>query len=311
MVNMDLTGLDLNLLVAFERLLESGSVSEAARALGVTQPAMSRTLQRLRDALGDPLFVRSGRGLVPTERARALQRPLEDALLAVRKVFERPGAFEPARARGELRIAIGEETQMGFAVPILEAVWKRAPGIDVRFRPLGPHSVEAARRGLIDFALAPDLSALPPGSDTVDISEFVARPLYERRFVVVSARRGGTRRWTLDSYAAALHLLVGPEASGRGFVDDLLERTGRRRRVAASLSSFTHAAHVVSRTHLVSTLPEEVVRAVRVPLVIATPPLELPRLSMQMLWHPRFTTDARHRFLRETVASAIRSRAEG
>jgi DNA-binding transcriptional LysR family regulator len=305
---MDLAALDLNLLLALDRLLETGSVTSAARQLGITQPAMSRTLARLRDATGDPLFVREGRTLVPTPRARSLAPDVAAALEAARRVFAHPETFDPRTARGEVRIAIGDETQAAFADAILTALWRRAPGLDVRIRALSLSSLAESRRGEIDLGLTPDLSGLPPGQRGPDLSELVTRRLYVRRFVVVSSPRHPVRRWTLARYAAANHLVAGPEATGRGFVDDLLEALGHRRRVAAAMTSFRTAAQVVARTDLIATLPDDVIRTAGIELVVAKPPLPLPQLPMMLVWQPRHTTDARHRFLRETVAAAILSR---
>ena len=150
---MNLHQVDLNLLVAFERVLVLGSVTRAAKELGVTQPAMSRTLQRLRDSLGDPLFVKVGRTLVPTDRARALQEPLGEALRAVGRVLEPPPAFVPATATGTFTIALGEEAQVAFIDTIVEAIWAAAPQIDVRVRPLSLQTLEDGRRGIVDVAI--------------------------------------------------------------------------------------------------------------------------------------------------------------
>ncbi len=308
MQSMDLAGLDLNLLVALDRLLRAGSVTAAAAELGITQPAMSRTLARLRDALDDPLFVRDGRSVAPTVRARELAGPVREALDAAERVFARPEPFDAATARGEVRIALGDETQASFADAILTLLWKRAPGLDIRIHPLSVASVGEARRGEIELALGPDLSGMPRGQTGPDLGEFVMRPLYDRRFVVVSSPRHPRREFTLASFAACDHLVAGPDASGRGFVDDYLEAAGHHRRVAAAVSSFRTAARVVARTGLIATLPDDVVRTVGVKLVIAPPPLELPVLPMCLLWHPRHTTEPRHRFVREVVAEAIRGR---
>jgi len=303
---MDLRGLDLNLLVALDRLLATASVSAAAKELGITQPAMSRVLERLRDALGDPVLVRAGRGMVPTERALSLERPVADALSAARRVFQQEGPVDPKTMKGELRIALGDETQTAFADAILERLWRDAPGLDVRFRRLLPESAAEGRRGALDLAVVPDLMRLPRSAGGVYLSVFVSPPLYDRRWVTVSSPKHPRRRWPLASYSAADHLLIGPDASARGFVDDLLQARGRHRRVAASVTSFITGAHVVARTHLVCTIPEEVVRAAGVPLVVSKPPLEIPSIPMVLLWHPRSTTDARHRFIREAVMDAIR-----
>jgi len=307
-VSIDLGTLDLNLLVAFERLLALGSVTEAARALGVTQPAMSRTLGRLRDAFDDPLFVRDGRALMPTPRALALAGKVDAAVRAAREAFTSEPPFEPARAQGVVTLALGDETQQAFAESILAAIWQDAPGLDVRLRQLSYASVGEARRGEIDLALAPELSVLPKSAGRADLSEFVPKHVYDRRFVCVSSPAHPRRRFTLNSYAAATHVVAGPDASGRGFVDDYLLERGLKRRVAAAVVSFATAARIVAETNLVAVLPHDVVATVGVELVVAEPPLPLPALPMLLLWHPRNTTDARHRFLRERVARAIQDR---
>lgn len=302
---MDLTRLDLNLLVALDRLLLTGNVTRAADALGITQPAMSRTLQRLREALGDPLLVRVGRGMVLTDRARALAEPVHDALAAAERVFAPPERFDPRTARGELAIALGEEAQVAFVVCVARALGEAAPGIDLRVHPLSAASLEDGRRGVIDLAIAPDLSPLPRTAGAVDYGEFVARPLYTRRFVVCAA--AGTRPFTLDSWLAARHVIVGFAGGGRGFVDDLLQARGLSRRVAATVTSFPGAAALIGATDLIGVLPEELVHTSGVALAAFPPPIDVPTLPMLMLWHPRRTADARHRFLRDVVTAAVKT----
>jgi DNA-binding transcriptional LysR family regulator len=272
----------------------------------MTQPAMSRSLARLRLLLGDPLLARVGRRVEATERGKALRGPVEEALAAARRVLEPPPEFDPGSARGELVIGLSEEGQLALADSIVRAVWAAAPNIDLRVWALSAQSLEEGRRGVIDLAIAPDLAALPGRAGAVDFSELVARPLYMRRFVV--ARAPETAAPTdLDSYCAAHHAIVSFEGGGLGFVDDLLAAMGRRRRVAAALSSFPSVARLVSRSALIATMPDDVVRAVGYPLQISEVPLPLPTLPMLLLWHPRFTPDARHRFLRECVTTAVRS----
>lgn len=309
MEGVDLRNLDLNLLLALDAVLEHGSVTDAARSLGVTQPAMSRTLQRLREALGDPLLVRVGRGSVPTDRLRALRIPVTDALRALQRVFEPPEAFDPATARGELSLALGDEAQIAYADTILAAVWARSPAVDVRFRPLSAASLDEGRRGILDLAIAPDLSALPPGAGPVDFADFVVQRLYVRQFVVASSASRPRQPITLDEYLAASHVIVSFDGGGRGFVDDLLAERGLSRRVAASVTSFPSAVRLVARTDLLATVPEEVVHTVQADVVAAVPPIVLPSIPMLAVWHPRRTPDPRHRFFREVVASAIRERS--
>ncbi len=304
MEGIDLRALDLNLLVALDALLRLGNVTAAARAVGVTQPAMSRTLQRLRDTLGDPLLVRVGRGVIPTDRARSLAEPLADALRAVQRVFAPPDAFDPATARGELTIGLGEEAQVAFADAIFGAIWARAPNVDLRVRSLTAASLDEGRRGVLDLAIGPDLSPLPAIAGSVDYADFVAKPLYTRRFVVVSSARHPRRSLTLAQYLAARHVIVGFDGGGRGFVDDLLAVHGHTRRVAATVTSFPSAVNLVANTDLLATVPEELVRS-SASIVASDAPFDLPTLPMLCIWHPRRTPDPRHQLFREVVMRAV------
>lgn len=309
MARVNLSSLDLNLLVALDALLRHGTVTEAAQDLALSQPAMSRTLQRLREALGDPLFVRAGRGLVATPRARELAGPAREALDAAERVFGPPATFDPASARGAVSVALGDEAQVAFGDAITAGIWEEAPGLDVHIRGLTAATPDAARRGLIDLAVGPDLGALPPSAGAVDLSDFVARPLYERRFVVVSAAPWAPGALDLDAYCAAAHTLVSFDGSGRGFVDDVLAGMGRQRRVAATMTSFYAVAALVARSQLLATLPAEVAAASPFPLHVSEAPFALPRIPMLCLWHPHRTPDPRHRYVRERVMAVLRRRA--
>lgn len=297
--------LDLNLLLALDKLLEGGSVTRAADALGITQPAMSRTLQRLREALGDPLLVRVGRGMVLTDRARALAEPVREALRAAERVFAPPEDFDPATARGGLAIALGDEAQVAFVAAIARTLREQAPGIDLRVHPLSAASLDDGRRGVIDLALAPDLTPLPRSAGGVDYDDFVARELYPRRFVVCAA--AGTPVMDLETWLGARHVIVGFAGGGRGFLDDILEAHGLRRRVAATVTSFPSAAALIARSELVGLLPEELLWTTGRALTAWAPPVPVPELRMLLLWHPRRSADARHRFLRELVARTVRA----
>lgn len=307
MTHIDLRNLDLNLLVALDRLIEHRSVTLAARDLGLSQPATSRALQRLRETLGDPLLVQVGRDMVPTERASALALPVTEALAALQRVFEPSAAFDPLTARGTFSVGLGDEVQQAFGDAIVRAIWERAPHIDLRLRPLSARSAVDGRRGELDLALAPDLSALPQTSPPVDVSDYVARHLYTRRWVVVRAA-GPVEPLDLDAFCAAAHVIVAFDGSGRGFVDEILAEMGRSRRVAATAGSFHAALTLAAACDLVATMPEEIAATAGLPLRIDRPPLPIPDLPMHLLWHPRLTADPRHQFLRERVADGVRAR---
>jgi DNA-binding transcriptional LysR family regulator len=136
----------------------------------------------------------------------------------------------------------------------------------------------------------------------------VQKKLYTRSFVVVRSRRH-PKRLTLPQYAAASHVIIASDGAGRAFVDDMLEELGQRRRVAATVTSFPVAARLVASTDLVATMPEDVVRTSGLELVAHPPPFRIPRIPVVLLWHPRRTPDARHRFLRTLVHDAVKERS--
>jgi DNA-binding transcriptional LysR family regulator len=303
---------DLNLLRALDRLLVTRSVSVAARALGVGQPAMSKSLQRLREHLGDPLLCRVGHSLVLTPRGSALIDPVRAALQATGRALARPEAFDPATARSQLAVAMPEHVHTTLGLPLLVRLRSAAPGLDLRLRPLHPGSRAELVRGELQLAVLPDFRDIP-GLPRVDVSQFVLRPLYRDRYSVASRpvnARGGRkrRRWTLDSYAAAQHVLcTSVGESDTGFVDTVLARHGRTRRVAVTVPGFLQAVRIAATTDLIATLPERFLRAAGFPLDVEPPPCALPELPLQLVWHPRDSGEERLRWLREQITACVAS----
>jgi DNA-binding transcriptional LysR family regulator len=289
---------DLSLLPALVALLETESVSLAATRLGVTQPAMSRTLGRLRDATGDELLVKAGRGLQRTVRGTALLDPARDALARATQVLSAPLPFEPATARGRVTVAMTEELQAMTGGRLLRRLRARAPGLDVRLRATGDGTVDEGRRGVVDVALSP---ILPVGMP--DLSDFVVRPRYE----TVTRRR---RRLGLDAFCRADHLLVAPGGREGGYVDDALARLGRTRRVAVTVLSFSSAlALIAADDDLVTTLPDDVVQVLgaglRRKLHVQRCPVETPVLPVALIWHATRSRDPQLRFVIDVVSGAV------
>ena len=266
MERMQYGHLDLNLLLVLERLLARRSVTLAAADLGLSQPATSRALQRLRDALGDPLLVRAGREMILTDRAQALAGPAVAALEAAGQVFAPAPAFDPLTATGPVVLGLGDDTQAAFLRTLYRRFRAESPGLDLRVRAVSEATVDEGRRGLLDLVLAPDLSALPAAAGAVRLDEFVTRPLYTRRFAVIADRTRWPEPPSLAAYLRAEHVIVSFEAGGRGFVDDLLEQQGARRRVP---------------------------------------------MPMLLIWHPRQTTQPRHRFLRALFTQVVQEAVAG
>ena len=295
----------VELLPALWALLHHESVTLAARDIGIGQPAMSRVLERLREQLGDPLLVRRGRGLVRSERGETLLGPAAEALEAARRVLAPPDRFEPATARGVVTVASGDDLQAVLAEHLLVRLRAEAPGLDVRILALGLDSVLDARRGVIDVAVGPDLRAV---GGMPDLRDVVLRPVYQRRFVTVGARR---RRLSLPAFCAAEHVLVSPQGVPGGYVDDALAKLGLARRVAVTVPTFQAALALVAATDLVATLPEDVVRhhggtRAREGLHVQRCPVETPTFPVCLMWSPHRAEDARHRWLRERVREVLR-----
>jgi DNA-binding transcriptional LysR family regulator len=292
----------LELLPALLALLESESVTLAARRLHVGQPAMSRTLERLRAALGDELLVREGRKLVRTRRATELMPELAPLLAAAERVLRPNAVFDPRSASGSVTLALGDDMQALLAGQLFERLRSAAPGLDIRVRPLTLESAREAQRGAIELAVLPDLRgqyAIPA------LDELVLSMQYTRRFVAVSQRR---RKLDLAGFLAAEHVLVSPQGEEGGYVDDSLRLLGQRRRVALTVPSFLAAIALLQTSELVATLPEDVVRVLAPKLKRQPCPVTTPELPMCIGWAARFSNDARHRWLREQVRQVLAAR---
>lgn len=296
---------DLNLLLVLERLLARQSVTEAAADLGLSASATSRALQRLRDALGDPLLVRAGNRLVPTERAQALLEPTGRAVDAAREVFEHEQAFDPSQASGAFVLGMTPELQQVLLPSIYAELRAVAPGVDLRMRELSLESADEGRRDVVHAAIGPDLSGLPSVPGLPDLTDFVQRDLYLRRFVVVGSADAWTEAPDLRAYVAAEHAIMSADGSGHGFMDDLLAQRGLERRVVCAATSFAAVLELVRASRVLALVPSEIVPAMGGGLAVHEPPVPTPSIAMRLYWHPRHTTQPRHRALREAVARAV------
>ena len=293
------------LLPALFALLETESVTLAARRMHVGQPAMSRTLEKLREATSDALLVRAGRRLVRTQRGAELLPEVEALVANAARVLAPPARFVPGDARGSVTLALGDDLQAMLAGALLDRIRTEAPGLDVRVRPLGFGTAQEAQRGVVDVGVFPDVR---DQYDIPELGSLVLSPQYLRRFVCVTRRR---RPLSLSAFLRADHLLVSPTGGEGGYVDAALEKLGQRRRVAVTVPTFQAALSIVSQTDLVATLPEDVVRALAPALHRQRCPVQTPSLPMCVAWAARFTRDARHRWLRGHVTAALREQSKG
>ena len=300
----DLAGIDLNLLVAFDALARTGSVTEAAREVGVSQSAMSHTLRRLREAFDDPLFVRAGGRMAPTPRAEALAQPVRTGLVTLERALRSAGTFDPATASRTFRLA-APDLFVALVLPrLLDVVRVEAPGVGLSVE--GPvRAPEAAlETGELDLAVVPRTTA----TRDVTTGDLVRRTLFRDGFSVFlradhPALVGGRVQLELASYLRLDHAVMSPSGGGPGVVDRALAELGEHRRVALRIPGFTLAPALLLASDLVLTAPTSL-RALLPPdgIVVFDPPIPVPDHAITLCWHPRFSADAGHRWFREQLA---------
>lgn len=298
---MDMRGVDLNLLVSLDVLIEEANVTRAAARLGISQPALSAQLARLRDLFGDPLLVPSetGRGMLPTTRALELRDPLHAALKDLEIVVRRPPRFDPTTDERRFAIAASDNATVVLGLALIERLKATAaPGIRLSFQTArGDLIAGQLERGDIDLMIGSHLMVQPA---------MKARKLIDERYVMVQ-RKGhprGTAPLDLVAYCALDHVLVSTSGgSFRGFIDEQLEPLGYRRNVALSVHQFILAPMVVEHTDFVSTLPERFARRFADRVDIFELPFAAQGFSLYAAWHPRSHADPAHRWLREQLVA--------
>ncbi len=308
MHGVNLAAIDLNLLVVLNALLEERSVTRAARRVGLSQPAMSHALGRLRALLADPVLVREGRLMVPTLRAQAMAEPLAAALSALSALVKRPDVFDPSTATRTVRLASTDFAQAMVLPELCGRLQEVAPGVDVVVHPTSDGALGMLARGEVDLVLGP--LRLADASTAIHHEK-----LFDERFVCL-ARAGHplTRgRMTVERFAKARHAFIAPRGRRGGAVDDALEKLGFSRRVAFQSAQFLVAPYVVEKTDLVITIPERVARLFASVTGLATfaSPLELEGFAVSMIWHERTAHDGALTFIRGEVRRLFGPRGPG
>lgn len=295
---LNLSAIDLNLLVVFDALMVERHVTRAGQRLGLSQPAVSAALGRLRHAMGDELFVRRPGGVDPTPRALELEQPLRRALLQIRAALSSK-AFEPAAAMRTFRLATNDFAASVLLPGLCARLRSRAPGVDVRVlaadQRRGRMLVERAE---CDLAIGA-FDTLEPGLHRREIVPQAGFLCVMRRDHALAGAP-----LTLESFAAAPHLLVSHIGDAVGFVDGILAEHGLERRVAVTVPHFLVAPLVVATTDLIATLPVRLAQrcAASADLVALEPPFAQHYLPVAMLWSERTAQDPGHEWLRSTLA---------
>jgi DNA-binding transcriptional LysR family regulator len=297
-----LLGIDANLLVALEALLAEAHVGRAAKRMAVSASAMSHTLARLRELVGDPLLVRTGQRMSLTPRARELAQPVQDGVALLARALARPVALDPAKERRTIRIAAVDYAQ-SLLVPELTVMLARdAPGLDLVVTPFGDGTMRGLVAGDLDLALAMHRST----------SGMRSRVIHDEPFVSC-VRRGHPvlrERMTAKRFAAMEHVLISPRGRVAGAVDDALRARKLERRVVAVVNTFLAAALVVARTDLVLTCAARSAEQAKqwFGLQLFAPPVALAPAKLGMYWHERHQSDALLGWLRERIEALASAR---
>ncbi len=291
--------LDLNLLAALDALLREGSVSGAARRMNLSAPAMSRALNRVREAIQDPVLVRAGQRLEPTPRALAMRDEVSAALERVRELLRPEGELELATLARTFSLRASDALVAVAAARLADRVRREAPKVVLRFVPEGDEDVEPLRQGLIDLDI---------GHIELDGPEIRVQKLCDERFVglVAGTHPLAKGRVSLEQLVAHPHLSVSRRGRAHGPLDAALAARGLAREVVAVVPTFGAAVLAVAGASAVAIVPSHLARAAQ-PLGLAMfeLPLETPSFAVSQAWHPRFDNDAAHRWLRSCVRELL------
>ncbi|MEO8706682.1 MAG: LysR family transcriptional regulator [Kofleriaceae bacterium] len=292
-----LAGIDLNLLTTLDAILEHHSVTLAARDLGLTQPAVSHALRRLRELLGDSLLVRTAHGMTPTPRALELRPGVRAALAAAEAVLQAAPAFDPASAERTFVITCVDQAAYEVLPRLATELAQQAPKVRIAVKPTATERITDALGGELDLAIGVFID------QPVNIRE---RLLWHDDFACVVRRGSAAARGPFDlaRYLSLRHLFIAPRGLPGSPVDDLLARRGHRRNVVMTVPHFLVAPHVVASTDgLVWTAPSGLARpfARQLPLTLREPPFSIGGFDVVMRWHLRLDRDPGLAWLRGVV----------
>lgn len=294
---------DLNLLVALDVLLAEGSVARAAQRLRLSPSAMSRTLARLREVVGDPLLVRAGRGLVPTPRAIELREKLPQLVQDAQAALRPSQAPDLRQLERTFTVRSSEGFVENFGPALLERVRRQAPGVRLCFVQKPDKGSAPLREGDVDLETGVIGEAMGP--------EVRAQALFRDRFIgVVRAGHPLTRRkLTPERYAAGQHIGVSRRGRDKGPIDEALSALGLEREIVTIVGGFSTAVALARASDLIASVPERHTGVLREGMHSFVLPFALPEIRVSLLWHPRLQADPAHQWLRGLVLAVCAARA--
>ncbi len=306
-----LESLDLNLLLALHWLLTERNVTEAAKRLDLSQPAMSRTLGRLREVFNDPLLVKSGRVMLPTPKADKLQPAVAHAIERMRDILRISDSFDPNSSEGRVRIACKDYVNFLVATTWAKKITPLAPGLELDITDLTFAAANDLISGRIDLVIMPDLALVdvPAG---VDLEQFVRKPIFKEGYIC-AVRAGHPlqgKALTIEEYIQQDHILINPQGKDKGIADEELAKRGLSRNIKYRTYSFLSALHILSETDCILTAPAGFVRTIPSDVITFPTPFELPEMTTFGSWHPNWTHDERHKWVRNQLFTELSNRLE-
>lgn len=295
---------DLGLLATLDALLQEGSVTGAARRVGLSTPAMSHALARIRARFGDPMLVRSGRGMLLTPRALALKTQVHQVVSDAQRTLEPERPFVPGALDRTFVVHASDYVLTVIGGAVDRILRSEAPRVCIRFVPNTPDDPALLRDTGSDLAVG-IYGDLP--------QEMRHRQLLTDRFVCV-VRQGhpaASGRFTLEAFVRLPHVQVAPRGKPGGYLDDVLRERGLGRTVARAVPYFLTALQLTSETDYVLTISERLARRYQTSfrLQLLDVPLKLRPYALSLVWHPRVDNDAAHRFLRDVFVRASKETA--
>lgn len=308
---LNLARIDLNLLVFFDVLLREKSVTRAASHLGITQPAMSNGLKRLRLLFGDPLLVRTSDGMSPTARALELQPLVRSALVQIDMAVQPKEAFDPSQSHRVFRIMASDYAESTLIPGLLKRIRKLAP--DIILDVLTPSDVSFldVEQGRVDMAIN-RFDKIP--------QSFHQRVLWSDSFsCLISVHNPLLYDFTLENYLEARHIWVSKTGFGvgvgvnpkdvqkLGWVDEALARLNCKRRISVFTRHYQVAMLLAAQPHLIATLPSRAAELMRTSpdVVIKPPPFPIPNFDLNMAWSPLLQNNPDHRWLRNQMSQVV------
>ncbi|MDG1446657.1 MAG: LysR family transcriptional regulator [Porticoccaceae bacterium] len=306
---MNISRVDLNLLVYLDVLLRECNVTRAAEELGISQPAMSNSLRRLRDLFGDPILVRTSDGMTPTDRALELQPMVRKVLSAAEQAILPKTEFNPMESSRIFRIMASDYTESTLLPVLLRELRKQAPNIRLDIMTPSDVSFHDVERGKVDMVIN-RFDSLPQSFHQVH--------LWDDSFsCVMSSNNPVKDNWNLQSYLSSKHIWVSKTGMGvgvgmtpddvqrLGWVDEALSKQGVKRDISLFTRHYQVALLLAEQDDLIVTIPSMSAKSIAGSdrVVILEPPFEIERMRLKMVWSPLLQHDPGHRWLRQLIKS--------